>query len=78
MLSAKRIVGRREIAQEAAHLDRRIADYLTGLDESDDDEPNEAPSATAAALQVLSANYPDQRFTLRNGILPIIQLTIAA
>ena len=25
---AKRIIGRREIAQEAAHLDRRIADYL--------------------------------------------------
>lgn len=51
--SAKRIVGRREIAQEAAHLDRRIADYLTGLDESDDNEPNEAPSATAAALEAL-------------------------
>jgi enamine deaminase RidA (YjgF/YER057c/UK114 family) len=51
--SAKRIVGRREIAQEAARLDRRIADYLTGLDKSDDDEPNEAPSATAAALEAL-------------------------
>ena len=51
--SAKRIVGRREISQEAANLDRRIADYLTGLDETDDDEPNEAPSATAAALEAL-------------------------
>src|ERR1700730_8677813 len=51
--SAKRIIGRREIAQEAAHLDRRIADYLAVLDESDDGEPNEAPSATGAALQAL-------------------------
>ena len=51
--SAKRIMRPREIAQEAAHLDRRIADYLAGLDESDDGEPNEALSATAAALQVL-------------------------
>jgi Transposase domain (DUF772) len=47
-------VGRRENAREAAHLDRRIADYLTGLDESDDEEPYEAPSATAAALEALS------------------------
>jgi len=51
--SAKRIMGPREIAQEAAHLDRRITDYLADLDESDDREPNEALSATAAALQAL-------------------------
>jgi transposase len=53
--SAKRIIGRREIAREAARLDRQISDYLAGLDESDDAEPNEAPSATAAALETLRA-----------------------
>jgi hypothetical protein len=51
--SAKRIMGRREIAEEAARLDRRIADYLAGLDESDAREPDETPSATVAALQAL-------------------------
>jgi transposase len=53
--SAKRVVGRREITEEAARLDRRIADYLAGLDESDAREPDEAPNATAAALQALKA-----------------------
>ena len=53
--SAKRIMGRREIAAETARLDRRIADYLAGLDESDVHERDEAPRATAAALQALSA-----------------------
>lgn len=51
--SAKRIMGRREIAEEATRLDRRIAKYLAGLDESDAREPDEAPNATAAALQAL-------------------------
>ncbi|HEX5421853.1 MAG TPA: IS1182 family transposase [Gammaproteobacteria bacterium] len=51
--SAKRIMGRREIAEEAARLDRRIADYLAGLDESDAGEPDEVPNATAAALEAL-------------------------
>ena len=51
--SAKRIMGRREIAQETARLDRRIADYLAGLDENDACEPAEVPSTTAAALQAL-------------------------
>jgi len=51
--SVKRIMGRREIAEEAARLDRRIAEYLTALDESDAREPDEAPRATAAALQAL-------------------------
>lgn len=51
--SAKRIVGRREIAEEAARLDRRIADYLAGLDASDEREPDEAPGVTAAALEAL-------------------------
>ena len=53
--SAKRIMGRREIAEEAARLDRRIADYLADLDESDAHEPDEAPNATATALQALRA-----------------------
>jgi transposase len=53
--SAKRIMGRREIAEEAARLDRRIAEYLAGLDENDTDEPDEASSATAAALAALRA-----------------------
>ena len=51
--SAKRVIGRREIAEEAARLDRRIAEYLVGLDESDAREPDEVPSATAAALEAL-------------------------
>jgi transposase len=53
--SAKRVMGRREIAEEATHLDRRIAEYLVGLDENDAREPDEAPSATRAGLQVLKA-----------------------
>src|SRR5277367_2129006 len=37
--SGKRIMGRREIAEEAVRLDRRIAGYLAGLDKADDAEP---------------------------------------
>jgi transposase len=51
--SAKRVMGRREIADEARRLDRRIAEYLADLDESDASEPDEVPSATTAALEVL-------------------------
>jgi len=57
--SAKRIMGRREIAEEAARLDRRIADYLTGLDASDEREPDETPSATAVALEALRNRRTD-------------------
>jgi transposase len=53
--SARRVMGRREIAEEVAHLDRRIAEYLVGLDESDTCEPDDVPSATAAALDALRA-----------------------
>jgi transposase len=53
--SAKRVMGRREIADEVSRLDRRITEYLVGLDESDAREPDEAPSATAAALEALKA-----------------------
>ena len=51
--SAKRIVGRREIAEETGRIERRIAEYLTCLDESDAAEPEEATSATASALKAL-------------------------
>jgi hypothetical protein len=53
--SAKRVMGRREIADEVSRLDRRITEYLVGLDESDAREPDEAPSATAAVLEALKA-----------------------
>jgi Transposase DDE domain len=53
--SAKRIMGRREIAEETARIDRRIGDYLGNLDESDAREPDEAPGATAAAIEALKA-----------------------
>ena len=48
-------MGRREIAEETVRLDRRIAEYLAGLDASDAREPDEAPNATAEALQVLKS-----------------------
>ena len=53
--SAKRVMGRREIAEQTARLDRRIAEYLVGLDDNDAREPDEVPSATAAALEALRA-----------------------
>ena len=53
--SAKRIIGRREISEETARLDRRIAEYLAGLDDNDAGEGDEAAGATAAALQALKA-----------------------
>jgi len=53
--SARRIMGRSGIAEETARLDRRISDYLAGLDESDTREPDEPPGATAAALLALRA-----------------------
>jgi transposase len=53
--SAKRVMGRREIVEKAARIDRRIAEYLADLDESDARELDEVPSATAAALAALKA-----------------------
>lgn len=52
--SAKRIMGRREIAAATARLDERIAAYLASMDEADATEA-EAPeaSSTAAALAAL-------------------------
>jgi len=51
--SSQKIIGRNDIADEATRLDRRIADYLSGLDEADGTEPDDAPGATAAALAAL-------------------------
>ena len=51
--SSKKIMGRKEITEEAARLDRRIADYLAGLDQADDAEPDDTPGATAAAIAAL-------------------------
>ena len=53
--SAKRVMGRREIAEETARLDRRIANYLAGLDENDAHEPDEAAGVAVAALAALRA-----------------------
>jgi transposase len=43
--SRKKVIGRREIGEEAARLDRRIAAYLAGLDKADAAEPDDAPEA---------------------------------
>ncbi|MBM2715117.1 hypothetical protein JQK88_28630 [Mesorhizobium caraganae] len=51
--SAKKIVGRREVADERVRLDGRIADYLAGLDAADAGEPDDAPGAVATAIAAL-------------------------
>src|SRR5215831_7042783 len=43
--AAPKIVGRSEIADEAARLDRRTADYLAKLDDADGAVPLDAPGA---------------------------------
>ena len=43
--SGKKIIGHAKIAEEAARLDRKIADYLGGLDEADATEPDDRPDA---------------------------------
>lgn len=53
--SAKKVVDRQGIEQEAARLDGRIAAYLAGLDDADAAEPDDAPEAVAAALAALRA-----------------------
>lgn len=51
--SRKKVMGHKDIAAEAAQLDRRIADYLAGLDRADDSEPEDAPDAVSSALAAL-------------------------
>jgi transposase len=53
--SGKKIIGHAKIAEEAARLDRKIADYLGGLDEADATEPDDRPDAVPAALTALQA-----------------------
>ena len=53
--SRKKIINREKIADEMARLDRRIATYLAGLDETDEAEADDAPGAVAAALGALRA-----------------------
>lgn len=53
--SAKKIVGGARIAGETARLDQKIADYLAGLDEADDAEPDDAPGAVQAAIAALQS-----------------------
>ena len=48
-------VAHREPPQEAVRLDRKIADYLAGLDEADDADPNDRPDAVLSALTALHA-----------------------
>jgi len=53
--SAKKIIGRSRIAEERARLDRKIADYLAGLDQADAAEPDDAPGAVQAAIAALQS-----------------------
>ena len=54
--SAKRIMGERDIAEEAARVDERIAGYLADLDATDATETDDADAErTAAALVELKA-----------------------
>ena len=53
--SPKKVIGRQEIAEEAARLDGRIATYLSGLDEADAHEDDDQPDAVPAALAALRA-----------------------
>ena len=48
--SAKKIMGRDRLAGATARLDRKIADYLAGLDEADVAEPADTPGAAQAAI----------------------------
>lgn len=53
--SAKKILGRREIEEARDRLDRRIADYLSGLDTADASEPDDAGGAVESAMAMLES-----------------------
>jgi transposase len=53
--SGKKVIGAAEIAEQAARLDRQIANYLGELDQTDAVEPNDRPDAASAALAALQA-----------------------
>jgi transposase len=49
--SAKRIMGERDIAEEAARIDQRIAGYLADLDATDATETDDADAERTAAAR---------------------------
>ena len=51
--SGKKIIGRKQITEEAARLDGKIAAYLAGLDTADAAEPDDAPGAVRRRSQLL-------------------------
>ena len=53
--SGKKSVGHAKIAEEAARIDRKIADYLGGLDTTDAAEPDDRPDAVPATMAALQA-----------------------
>jgi transposase len=53
--SARKIMGRSEIEAERCRLDRKIADYLSGLDTHDRNEPDDAADAVASAIASLES-----------------------
>ena len=53
--SGKKVVNHTKIAEEAACLDRKIADYLNRLDKADAAEPDDQPDAVPAAMAALQA-----------------------
>jgi transposase len=53
--SRKRIIGRKQIAEEVTRLDRQIAAYLAELDQADDAEPDDAAEAVPVAIAALKA-----------------------
>ncbi|PZN92401.1 MAG: IS1182 family transposase [Hyphomicrobiales bacterium] len=57
--SPKKVVGRQEIAEEAARLDRGISTYLAGLDAADAADPDDAPGAVPAAIMVLQTRWAE-------------------
>jgi transposase len=51
--SGKKVISHAEITEEAARLNRKIADYLAGLDKADAAEPDDRPDAVPAAMAAL-------------------------
>jgi len=51
--SLKKVMGRREVAEEATRLDAKIVAYLAGLDEADMAEPDDEPQAVQVTLAAL-------------------------
>jgi transposase len=63
--SAKRIMGRREISEEVARVDRAIAGYLGRLDAADADEPADSDtSTTSGSVEAAIATLQERRAEL--------------